>query len=138
MKREYISSRYNSKDIELTSDTRLMLTKEEIIILRTILLEFEDAEDRQKWLLMPCENVARVSDRKEGAVKATGLTEVLKIISNTYGGDFWETVLGNNQYMQSINNPKKEVPDELVFYGGNCRYENYVLHEDENEEKKFL
>lgn len=115
-----------------------MLTKEEIIILRTILLEFEDAEDRQKRLLIPYENVARISDRIEGAVKASGFTEVLDIISNTYGGDFWFTVLGNNQYMQSIDNPEIEVPDELVFYGGDYRYENYVLHDDENEERKFL
>lgn len=115
------------------------MTKEEIIILRTILLEFEDAEDRQKRLLIPYENVARVSDRIEGAVTAMGLTEVLDIIANTYGGDFWETVLGNNMYMLSIDDPEKEVPDELVFYAGNYRYkEPYVLHDDENEEIKFL
>lgn len=116
-----------------------MLTKEEIIILRTILLEFEDAEDRQKRLLIPYENVARVSDREKDAVKATGLTEVLDIISNTYGGDFWFDILSNNTSIQSPDDPELFIPDELVFYAGDYRYnEPYVLHDDENEEKKFL
>ena len=116
-----------------------MMTKEEIIILRTILLEFEDVEDRQKRLLIPYENVARVSDRKKGAVKATGLTEVLDIISHTYGGDFWFDILSNNTSIQSPDDPEIFIPDELVFYAGNDRYkEPFVLHDDKNEEKIFL
>ena len=114
-----------------------MLTKEEIIILRTILLEFEDVEDRQKRLLIPYENVARVSDRKKGAVKATGLTEVLDIISHTYGGDFWFDILSNNTSIQSPDDPEIFIPDELVFYAGDYRYNKpYVLHDDENEETR--
>ena len=126
-------------NLPVIQGSEIMVTKEEIIILRTILLEFEDVEDRQKRLLIPYENVARVSHKGKSAVKAMGLNEVLDIISNTYGGDFWFDILSNNTSIQSPDDPEIFIPDELVFYAGDYRYnEPYVLHDDEKEEKIFL